>query len=102
MTGPAQDNAMFIRSLPMNLPPAAQHVYVDAYKQSMAKPVEGLPDAQSRESVADRDAWDAVRREFIEDPLTHKWSHVGDHAPAEETRSPERSVLARIRGLLKH
>jgi cation transport regulator ChaB len=100
MTGTAQDETMFIRTLPMNLPPSAQHIYVDAYKQSMAKPVESIPGAQ-RETVADRDAWDAVRREFVENPLTHKWSQIGAHTPVEETPAVERSVLTRIRNLLK-
>lgn len=40
----------------------------------------------SHESVAARDAWDAVKRAFMEDPTTHKWRAIGEQADAPAAR----------------
>ena len=103
MIGIAQHEELFIRGLPTELPAAAQRLYVDAYKQSMAKPVEGAgaSDELTRESMAARDAWAAVRRLYREDPATLKWRLIADQATAGGTQAAKPSFLGRVKGLFK-
>lgn len=96
-----QDEALFVRSLPLMLPAAAQRLYIDAYRQSMAQPVEGTLDELSHEGAAARDAWAAVRREYREDPATLKWRRIAGQAALEETRAAKPSVLGKIRSMFK-
>jgi len=80
-------------------PDTAQKLYIDTYKQSWAKLAESTNNALSREGLASRDAWNAVRREFMEDPDTHKWRRVGEQAPAAQ--AGKRSVMGTLKGLFK-
>lgn len=97
-----ETEVVFPRSMRDIFPAAAQQVYIETYKQSWAKSVQGTSDQLSPESVASRDAWDAVRREFVEDPLTHKWRRAGDQVAAEPTGTDKRSFLGKVKGLFKH
>lgn len=103
MVNTGQSEELFVRGLPTELPAAAQRLYVDAYKQSMTKPVEGAgaSDELTRESVAARDAWAAVRRLYREDPATLKWRPIVDQATAGGTQAAKRSFLGRVKGLFK-
>ena len=98
----AQTEVVFPRSLSDIYPAAAQHLYIETYKQSWTNSVAGTSTALSREGVAARDAWDAVRREFMDDPATHKWRRISDLAAAEPTRTDKRSFLGTVKGLFKH
>lgn len=90
---------VFPRSMRDIYPAAAQQLYIEMYKQSLANSEKGTRNQLSLEGVAARDAWDAVRREFAEDPVTHKWRHVGDQASVAETRPKDRSILSTVKHL---
>ena len=96
-----ENQVVFPRSLSDIYPAAAQQLYIATYKQSLASSEAAARDSLSRESVAARDAWDAVRREYIQDPVTHKWRRNGDQVAAEPTRTDKRSFLGMVKGLFK-
>ncbi len=101
MEGVVRHEDVLVHSLPLMLPMAAQRLYVDAYKQSMARPMEGAPDELAREKVASRDAWAAVRCEYKEDLATLKWSRIVDPATGKEAPTAKHSVLGKIRGMFR-
>jgi cation transport regulator ChaB len=80
-------------------PLEAQQLYIQTYKQTMEqfKPNGGL----SREGAAARDAWDAVRREFVEDPETHKWYRKGEPTPSSKNKANSPSIRNTLKGLFK-
>jgi len=82
-------------------PAAAQQLYLETYKQSWETTVAGTQDNLSRESVAARDAWDAVRREFTQDAVTHKWQRIGEQVATEPTRFDKRSFVGKVMNLFK-
>ncbi len=86
-----------IRDLPETvrdvLPQGAQEVYMEAYNVSWESYDEEVTSELSREAFAARDAWEAVKREYVKDPKTATWypadevpEHVeeGDEGPEEE------------------
>jgi cation transport regulator ChaB len=83
-------------------PAAAQQLYIDAYKQSLAESAKGTNNQLSLEGVAARDAWDAVRRAYVEDAVTHKWGRVGDQSTAEVTHTEKASLIGTLKHLFKH
>ena len=80
MATPVDIEVEFPKSQRDLFPAVAQQLYIETYKHSMAKSVEGNSNQLSHEGVAARDAWDAVRREFIQDSVTHKWRAIGGQA----------------------
>lgn len=98
-----ETEVVFPRSMRDIFPAAAQQVYIETYKQSWAKSAEGTHDQLSLEGVAARDAWDAVRREFMEDTVTHKWRRIGEQTTdlTGETRTDKRSFLGTVKSLFK-
>ncbi len=94
-----ETEVVFPRSMRDMFPAAAQQVYIEAYKRSLADSAKGTNNQLSVEGVAARDAWDAVRREFVEDSLTHKWGRIGDQATAEVTPTEKGSFLSAIKHL---
>lgn len=96
MTTPIEIKVEFPKAHRDLYPVAAQQIYIDTYKQSFAESAKGTNDQLSRESIASRDAWNAVRRAFVQDDITHKWRAIGDPvvAPAEK-----RTVISAIKGL---
>ena len=97
----AENQVVFPRSLSDIYPVAAQQLYIETYTQSWATTAAGTSNALSRAGVAARDAWDAVRREFMDDPVTHKWRRIGDQVAAEPTRTGKRSFLGTVKGMFK-
>jgi len=97
----AESEVVFPRALSDIYPVAAQKLYIETYKHSWAYSVTGTRDSLSRESMAARDAWDAVGRLFIQDAVTHKWRPVGEQAAADSRQMGKRSFLGAIKGLLK-
>jgi cation transport regulator ChaB len=83
-------------------PAAAQQVYIEAYKHSLAESAKGTNNQLSVEGVAARDAWDAVRREYVEDAITHKWGRIGEQPTVEATHTEKGSFLSAIKRLFKH
>ena len=96
-----ENKVFFPPSLRDIFPPDAQKLYTDAYKQAWEGANAGSSGDLVREGVASRDAWAALRREFIDDPVTHKWRHIGEQATAEEARPQKRSLLGTIKRLFK-
>lgn len=96
-----ETEVVFPRSLRDIYPEPAQALYIETYKQSWATAAASTRDSLSRESVAARDAWDAVRRQYVQDPVTHKFRRIGDQASAEPTQTGKRSLLDAVKGLFK-
>jgi cation transport regulator ChaB len=97
------DNKVFFPpSLSDIFPPDAQKLYIEAYKQSWADAHGASSGDLVREGVASRDGWAALRREFVDDPVTHKWHRIGEPAAAEATRPEKRAFLGTIKRLFKH
>ena len=97
----AETEVVFPRSLSSIFPAAAQQVYIETYKKSWATTVAGTQDGLSRESLVARDSWDAVKREFMQDDVTHKWYRIGEQIPVQETRAEKQSVFDAIRSLFR-
>ena len=96
-----ETEVVFPRSMRDMFPAAAQQVYIEAYKHSLAESAKGTNNQLSVEGVAARDAWDAVRREYVEDSLTHKWGRIGDQPTAEVTHTEKGSFLGAIKHLFR-
>ena len=97
----SETEVVFPRSMRDIFPAAAQALYIEAYKQSWAHSAEGTLKQMSLEGVAARDAWDAVKREYMQDPFTHKWRRIGDQVAAEPTGTGKRTLLGVIKGVFK-
>jgi cation transport regulator len=65
------------------LPEEAQEIYLEAYNESVDDYEEWEGGEMSRESVANRDAWHAVKQEFVKNEETQRWYRIGE-APEEE------------------
>jgi cation transport regulator ChaB len=72
--------AGFPKALRDLFPPAAQVLYMETYARSLADATSTNRSQLSNEGVATRDAWDAVRRVYEEDSVTHKWRLIGEAA----------------------
>jgi cation transport regulator ChaB len=96
-----ETEVVFPRAMRDIYPAAAQQLYIETYKRTWAESKIGTSNQLSRESVAARDAWDAVKREFVEDSLTHKWRRVGDQATANVTHAEKGSFMSIIKRLFK-
>lgn len=103
MATAVENEVVFPKALRDIFPGEAQKVYVDTYKRSWSGFGEGNGNGSelSRESVAARDAWNAVRREFEEDSITHKWHRIGEQAAAGEVRAAKGSLLDSIKSAFK-
>jgi cation transport regulator ChaB len=82
-------------------PAAAQALYISTYKKSMAESVKGDSSQLSPESVASRDAWDAVFREYTQDPVTHKWGANAKAGMPASLPPVKNSLLNTFRNLFK-
>ena len=91
---------VFPRSLANLYPIEAQQLYIEAYKKSMANNAKATAGSLTLESSAARDAWEAMQREFVQDPVTHKVHRVGEVA-AEPTSAAKRSLFDSVKGLFK-
>jgi cation transport regulator ChaB len=94
----AQTEVVFPRSLSNLYPVEAQKIYIETYKQSMAIHAAETKNGLSVESMASRDAWDAVQREFVQDPVTHKFHRVGEQV-VDTSQTDKRSLLDKVKGL---
>jgi cation transport regulator ChaB len=100
MTTASENKVVFPPALRDMYPADAQKLYIEMYEQSWGTFKVGGGDL-SRESVAARDAWDAVRREFVDDPVTHKWRRIGEQAVQEKTQMDKRSFRDVLRRMMK-
>lgn len=96
-----ETEVVFPRALSDIYPAPAQKLYIETYKQSWATAVPGAADSMSRESVASRDAWEAVGRQYVQDPVTHKFHRIGDPSAGEPAPAAKRSILGSFKGLFK-
>jgi cation transport regulator ChaB len=97
----AENEVIFPRTLSDIYPMAAQEIYIKTYKQSWARSGEAAKDSLSRESVASRDAWDAVWREYMQDAVTHKWHRIDDRVAASSSQTGKRSFISTVKGMFK-
>jgi cation transport regulator ChaB len=98
----ARAEVVFPRSLSDIYPAAAQQIYIETYKHSLATTAAGTRDSLSAESMASRDAWNAVQREFMQDAVTHKWSRIGEQVALASNRTDKRTLMGAIKGMFKH
>jgi cation transport regulator len=66
------------------LPREAQELYLDVYQRSWETYEEEQGGDMGQESVAHRDAWSAVRREYVKDEGSGRWYPKGDLPEDEE------------------
>ena len=96
-----ETEVVFPRALIDMYPAQAQKLYIEAYKHSWATSAVGTSGNLSRESVASRDAWEAVKREYEQDPVTHKFLRIGDPVVSGKAKTGKRSLLDAVKGLFK-
>ncbi len=75
------------------LPEEAQESYLQAYRASYENYEESQGGELDRESVAHRDAWAMMKRDFVEDEETGKWYRKGE--VPEEDEDEDKSLLER-------
>jgi cation transport regulator len=81
------------------LPEEAQELYLKVYQETWDSYTEEEGGELSRDSVANRDAMAAVRREFVEDQQTHEWYRRGEEHKAEEKKE---GLIAKVAHLFEH
>lgn len=80
------------------LPEEAQEIYLEAYNRSWKMYDEQSGGDMGRESVANRDGWAAVRREYTKDEETGEWFPAGEKP--EETEEEEGGILDELEGVI--
>ena len=98
MVTPVETAVEFPKSQRDLFPAAAQQLYIQTYKQSFAESSRGHSSQLSHESIAARDAWEAVKRAFVQDNVTHKWRAVGD---PDEIPAEKGSIVNALKRLFK-
>jgi cation transport regulator ChaB len=68
------------------LPEEAQALYVEGYNRGWDMYDEETSSELSRSSVAHREGWAAVQREFVQDEGTGKWYRRGEEPERPESR----------------
>jgi cation transport regulator ChaB len=96
MATPGQTEVEFPKSQRDLYPTEAQQLYVETYKQSFADSAKGNSGQLSHESVASRDAWEAVKRQYEEDPVTHKWRAIGGQVDVPAKKDSLLGVFMRM------
>ena len=66
------------------LPDEAQEIYLRVYERVWEQSGERNVAQLSRDSVAHRQAWAAVGREYVLDPVTGQWHRKGEKPVREE------------------
>ena len=66
------------------LPREAQELYLEVYQKSWDTYDEAEGGDMGRPSVAHRDAWSAVRREYVKDESSGRWYAKGELPEEEE------------------
>ena len=80
------------------LPERAQEIYLQAYKHAWELYSDDASSMLSQESVAHRQAWAAVGREYEQDEDTGKWYRIGEK-PTEEDEKGGKGIFARLKGI---
>jgi cation transport regulator ChaB len=85
-------------ALQETMPEEAKKIYVESYNESWqsydANEHTGM---QGRETVAHRDAWSAVKREFVHDEKRGIWYRHGE-APEE---SGDKGIVGKLKDLIQ-
>lgn len=79
-------------------PAAAQQLYIEAYRQALVDSSNSNNAQLSIQGIAARDAWEAVKRAYIQDPVTHIWRAIGEAAPVQPK---QRSLIDIVKGWFK-
>ena len=103
MAIPIETEVEFPKSQRDLFPAAAQQLYVETYKQSFAESTKGNSNQLSHDSVAARDAWDAVKCAYEQDDVTHKWRAIAIASPGgqADAQAGKDSFLGAIKRLFK-
>jgi cation transport regulator len=64
------------------LPEEAQEAYLQAYARSWDTYSPSLQRTLDQDAITHRDAWEAVLKEFEQDPNTHLWHRHGEQPEA--------------------
>jgi len=96
MATPTEIAVEFPKSQRDLFPAAAQQLYIETYKRSFADSAKGNSNQLSHDSVAARDAWDAVKRAYEQDHVTHKWRAIGGAALIPAEKGSFMSTLKRL------
>jgi cation transport regulator len=81
------------------LPEEAQQVYLEAYQRSYDDYEEGEGGDLSRESVAHRDGWTALQREYRQNRETGEWQRRGEESP--EAGEEEEGIIDTLKDLVQ-
>jgi cation transport regulator ChaB len=81
------------------LPEEAQDLYLKVYNESWNSYQEEEGGELGRDSVANRDAMAAVRREFVEDQTTHEWHRRGEQPKEAEKKE---GLIEKVTHLFEH
>jgi cation transport regulator len=76
------------------LPHDAQEIYMEAYNRSWEMYDEERAGEMSREAVANRDGWSAVKREYTKDDDTGEWYPAGE--VPEEAEEEDEGLLDKL------
>jgi cation transport regulator ChaB len=79
------------------LPEEAQQIYLEVYQRVWEASDERDATQLSRQSVAHRQAWAAVGREYEQDAVTGQWHRKGEK-PAKEAEKG--GLLKKLKGLI--
>lgn len=96
-----EPEVVFPQSMRDLFPTEAQRIYIETYKQSWAKAYDGTSDQMSLEGVAARDAWEAVKRQYSQDPVTHKWGRIDGQTLVESHDAGKQSFMDKLKRLFK-
>lgn len=77
------------------LPEEAQEIYLEAFNRSWEMYDEEETGQMSREAVANRDGWAAVKRDYTRDDETGKWYPAGE-VPEESEEEEEEGLLDKL------
>lgn len=82
-------------------PEGAQKVYLEVYNKAWERHSSDGDDNMSRHSVAHRQAWSAIEREYEQDGVTHQWYRKGEIPPSQQKGEKEdKGFLGRLREMI--
>jgi cation transport regulator len=80
------------------LPERAQELYLEAFNEAWEEYDEEKTSEMSQESVANREGWAAVRKEYTHDDKTGKWYH--GEVPEDAGEEEEEGIIGKLEDLV--
>lgn len=81
-------------------PQGAQEIYLEVYNKVWDSHTGDSSDNMSRDSVAHRQAWAAVKREYVKDDVTGQWYRQGEKPEPETQQQEDTGILQRLKELV--